>query len=105
MPLALDAGIIVLAWMPFLLDAGLSLIQRLIRKENIFQAHREHLYQKLLAKQWSPEKILAFYALLDLVFFLPIALWFFLRSPWPVYMLGICLTVGTCFLFFKLKKP
>ena len=100
----LDAGIISLAWMPFLLDTSLSLLERLRRKANIFKAHREHLYQKLLAKQWSPEKILMFYFSLNCIFLLPIMLWLILRSGWASLTLGTCLTVGVAILFLKLRK-
>ena len=101
---ALDAGLICLAWMPFLLDAGLTLLERLKGKANIFQAHREHLYQKLLVKGWPPEKIIMLYASLNGSFLLPIILWFVLRSLWPVLLLSASITAVVSILILKLKK-
>ena len=43
----------VLAMWPFIFDASFTLARRLLRGENIFQAHRSHLYQRLVVAGWS----------------------------------------------------
>ena len=42
----LIAGVL-LVWV-FVLDAGVTLLLRMVRRENIFQGHRQHLYQRLV---------------------------------------------------------
>ena len=46
LPWALLAGALVL-W-PFLADGTFTILRRLRKRENIFQAHRSHLYQRLV---------------------------------------------------------
>ena len=70
--IAIDAGVAMLnlAWYavpliilsPFLYDVVYTLCRRLSRRENIFLAHRSHLYQRLLvATGWSHVRLLAFH--------------------------------------------
>ena len=46
-------------WLPllvfsvFIVDSGLTLAKRLIHRENPFQAHRSHYYQRLIRMGWS----------------------------------------------------
>ncbi len=47
---------------PFLFDATYTLLRRLMRGENIFQAHRFHLYQRLVRTGVSPSRVDLFYA-------------------------------------------
>lgn len=48
----------LLILLPFIFDSTLTIIKRLVRKENIFAAHREHLYQRLLKLGYSHESVL-----------------------------------------------
>ncbi len=59
-PIPFIGAILILG--PFCYDVGYTLIRRLIRGENIFQAHRSHLYQRLLiATGWSHPILLIFH--------------------------------------------
>ena len=50
------------------LDAVTTILFRLIRKENIFEAHRSHFYQFLAnEKGWPHLKVAALYAILQLI--------------------------------------
>lgn len=49
---------------PFLFDGAFTIIRRLINKENIFEAHRSHLYQRLNIIGWSHAKITSLYGVL-----------------------------------------
>ncbi len=49
---------------PFLFDGTLTILRRLGRRENIFAAHRSHLYQRLNIAGRSHASITAIYALL-----------------------------------------
>jgi UDP-N-acetylmuramyl pentapeptide phosphotransferase/UDP-N-acetylglucosamine-1-phosphate transferase len=46
---------------PLLADAIYTLVRRLIQRENIFQAHRTHLYQRLNQAGWSHSRVASFY--------------------------------------------
>lgn len=45
--------------LPIVADAVYTLIRRLLRQENIFQAHRFHLYQRLQQAGWSHGQVAA----------------------------------------------
>lgn len=51
-------GAFVILLFPFLYDVIFTLIRRVTRKENLFCAHRMHLYQRLLIAGWSHRKTL-----------------------------------------------
>ena len=46
---------------PFIFDTAFTLLRRLGRGENIFQAHRSHLYQRLLIAGWSHRAVASLY--------------------------------------------
>lgn len=48
--------IALLVFSPFIVDATWTLMRRLIRGEKIWQAHREHLYQRLVQAGWGHKK-------------------------------------------------
>lgn len=55
----------VLAFAPFIVDAGATLLRRLLRGENLGQAHRDHYYQRLIRMGWSHRRLaLAAYPLM-----------------------------------------
>lgn len=43
----------VLVFSPFIVDASYTLLRRLLRGEKVWQAHRQHLYQRLVGSGWS----------------------------------------------------
>lgn len=49
---------------PFLFDAALTLVRRAIRGEPIHQAHRTHLYQRLVAGGWTHARTTILYSAL-----------------------------------------
>jgi UDP-N-acetylmuramyl pentapeptide phosphotransferase/UDP-N-acetylglucosamine-1-phosphate transferase len=68
LPLAVGADAVpevlpvaVLALWPFIFDTSLTLLRRLWAGENIFQAHRSHLYQRLLIAGWSHRAVASLY--------------------------------------------
>jgi UDP-N-acetylmuramyl pentapeptide phosphotransferase/UDP-N-acetylglucosamine-1-phosphate transferase len=52
---------------PFIFDGGLTIIRRALRGENIFQAHRSHLYQRLVIGGWRHSTVSALYIVYALV--------------------------------------
>jgi len=46
---------------PFVFDATYTLLSRLARRQPILEAHREHLYQRLVTAGWSGTRVLILY--------------------------------------------
>ncbi|MSQ58113.1 MAG: glycosyltransferase family 4 protein [Betaproteobacteria bacterium] len=46
----------LLVFSPFIADATVTLGRRLVRKERVWQAHRDHYYQRLIRLGWSHRK-------------------------------------------------
>lgn len=53
--------VVIAALWPFLFDTTYTLIRRLRKRENIFQAHRSHLYQRLTIAGWSHRAVSRLY--------------------------------------------
>ncbi len=64
---AMLAAIGLLFLWPFIFDTSFTLICRLQRRENIFKAHRTHLYQRLIISGYSHSFVSLLYAALALV--------------------------------------
>lgn len=55
----------VLAFSPFIVDATVTLLRRLLAGERVWQAHRSHYYQRLVQLGWGHRKtVLAEYAVM-----------------------------------------
>lgn len=51
----------LLVFSPFLVDASLTLLRRAARGEPFWQAHREHVYQRLIRMGWSHRRVAGAY--------------------------------------------
>jgi UDP-N-acetylmuramyl pentapeptide phosphotransferase/UDP-N-acetylglucosamine-1-phosphate transferase len=55
----------VLVFAPFILDASVTLARRLLRRDKVWEAHRDHYYQRLVRLGWGHRRTaLAEYALM-----------------------------------------
>jgi UDP-N-acetylmuramyl pentapeptide phosphotransferase/UDP-N-acetylglucosamine-1-phosphate transferase len=52
---------VLMTW-PFLFDTGFTLLRRLTRRENVFSAHRTHLYQRYTQTRRSHQNVVLVYA-------------------------------------------
>lgn len=59
---------VLLLW-PFIFDASVTLLRRLMRGENIFVAHRSHIYQRLVLAGWRQSSVTLTYGFLAIVTF------------------------------------
>ena len=73
--------------LPLIGDAIYTLIRRLLKRENIFQAHRTHLYQRLQQSGWTHSQVAIAYLLLTSLIALLISI---------LGSLGSGLSGGTC---------
>ncbi|MGI4860829.1 MAG: MraY family glycosyltransferase [Janthinobacterium lividum] len=54
-----DAVFPFVVFSPFLADASVTLLQRLLRGERFWEAHREHYYQRMIRMAWGRRRVLA----------------------------------------------
>ncbi len=60
-----DLWVPVLIFSPFIVDATVTVLRRMLRGQKFWQAHREHYYQRLVLAGWGHRKtMLAEYALM-----------------------------------------
>lgn len=60
-----DIWVPLLIFSPFIVDATVTLVRRLLRGEKVWRAHREHYYQRLVLAGWGHRRtVLAEYALM-----------------------------------------
>lgn len=48
----------ILLFSPFIFDATLTLLHRALRKEKVWEAHRDHLFQRLVTAGWTTRRTL-----------------------------------------------
>ena len=51
-----DIWVPALIFSPFIVDATVTLVRRLLRGEKVWLAHREHYYQRLVLAGWGHKK-------------------------------------------------
>lgn len=60
---------------PFFLDTAFTFTRRLLKRENVFAAHRSHLYQRLVLSGWSHAQVAVLYGVLAAVGLVLALLW------------------------------
>ena len=75
---ALSAWCWLILWSPFLCDTGITLLMRAAARKPLFQAHREHAYQRLAARGHRP--VTLGLLIVDVVWLLPLA-WLAAQHP------------------------
>lgn len=73
----------------FIVDATWTLIQRLLRGQKPYVAHKEHAFQKLLAKGWGHSRVSAFYVLVTILWLFPMAAFSAHFSNWSFLFLVV----------------
>jgi UDP-N-acetylmuramyl pentapeptide phosphotransferase/UDP-N-acetylglucosamine-1-phosphate transferase len=62
-----DLWVPVIIFSPFILDATVTLVRRALRHEKVWEAHRDHYYQRLVLSGWGHRRtVLAEYAVMAL---------------------------------------
>jgi len=83
------------------IDSVLTILHRLILKENIFHPHRKHAYQIMANELKFPHVIVSlFYGLLQIL----ILIGYFVFKQYSYWYLGVILVIlAGCYLLFKMK--
>jgi len=79
----------------FLFDTAYTLIWRTLRGDKWWQAHRSHLYQRLVIAGWSHLRVTLLYMALSAVS-LALAM-LYLGSGWPLRCLWVVIQLSVCF--------
>ncbi|MGD9021287.1 MAG: glycosyltransferase family 4 protein [Lysobacterales bacterium] len=61
----------ILVMAVFIVDASLTLLSRVIRRERWYTAHAQHVYQRLIGHGWSHRKVLVVYQAINVAIVLP----------------------------------
>jgi len=88
--LGLPVALMVMA--VFLADSTLTLASRVIRGERWYNAHRQHLYQRLIAHGWSHSRVAVFYQAVNLLLVWP-GIWVAVRFPALVWPVAVCMAL------------
>jgi Fuc2NAc and GlcNAc transferase len=84
----------------FWMDASATILLRWLRKENIAEAHRSHLYQ-ILSQRWkSHTKVSLLYTMINLFLLFPLAV---CMQFYPQWQIAIFIIVSVTFLLFYFK--
>ena len=94
---------ILLVW-PFVFDSSVTFFRRLKNRENVFKAHRSHLYQRLVIIGYKHRTVTLLYIGLDFLGFL-LALMILLKKPWTDFMIITLLPLACfCLWFFTIIR-
>lgn len=81
----------------FIVDATMTLLARVIRREQWYTAHAYHVYQRLIAQGWSHQRVLMVYQSINVILVLPAIV---LVKIYPQYAVAITaiafLLLGGC---------
>jgi len=68
---SVNISIALLIMSVFIVDATLTLLTRVISREQWYTAHAQHVYQRLIAQGWSHQRVLAVYQAINAGLVLP----------------------------------
>jgi UDP-N-acetylmuramyl pentapeptide phosphotransferase/UDP-N-acetylglucosamine-1-phosphate transferase len=101
---ALNAPVVLLMVAVYLADSGLTILQRLLNRENITEAHRRHVYQGLVDTYgWSHLKVAIAYGLLQFLINIVIILTYKLPL-FRQYVILVCIGIILLFLYYFILR-
>ena len=100
----------VLVFSPFIVDASVTLVRRLLRSELIWQAHKSHYYQRLVQSGWGHRKTVLYEYALMLACGISALFVQYLSAPWQValavlWSLAYLLLMAGVYYLEKKKYP
>jgi UDP-N-acetylmuramyl pentapeptide phosphotransferase/UDP-N-acetylglucosamine-1-phosphate transferase len=91
--------------LPLTGDATYTLIRRLLRRENIFKAHRSHLYQRLQQSGWSHAQVAIAYLSATVLIILAISTLGAIGSTFSLLGTGFAIASGELYLKARQQTP
>jgi len=105
---AFSPAVAWLVMLLFLTDSSLTLLSRVLRGERWYNAHRQHLYQRLIAHGWTHGRVAMLYQAINLTLVLP-GILFAVRLPEMAWAISLALTlvflVGWYLLIRQFRLP
>ncbi|MDT8319223.1 MAG: glycosyltransferase family 4 protein [Xanthomonadales bacterium] len=100
--IALPVALMVM--MVFLADSSLTLLVRVLKREQWYNPHKKHLYQRMIARGWTHGHVLLFYLAMNLALVLPgiVVAVHYPASAWPLVM-AMALVFGAGW-YLSIKK-
>ena len=89
----------VLVYSPFIVDASLTLLKRLLRGEKIWHAHSQHYYQKLVHSGLGQRKMALFEYLLMLIVAITSVISLQLTPPWKILFIAFWASIYLILIF------
>jgi Fuc2NAc and GlcNAc transferase len=77
----------------FIIDATFTLFHRMWCGEVWYQAHRQHVYQRLIQQGWSHQRVWLLYMLINWLFILPVASWG-VESPQRLFLACLIIAIA-----------
>lgn len=94
---------VLLVWL-FVFDSVLTLTRRLFKREKVWQAHRSHIYQRLVAAGLSQVRVTGLYVLISLTIVFLIFINLKISNFWTVSAVLIIIESLGLFIFSKIKE-
>jgi len=68
---AFSLPVALMVMLIFVTDSSLTLLGRVLKREQWYNAHKQHLYQRLIAQGWTHGRVALFYQAINLVLVVP----------------------------------
>ena len=88
----------------FVFDSGITLFKRILRGEKIWQAHRQHIYQRLVISGLSHQKVTLIYGLISIFVLLILFFWTIQTEKPPDFLFLLILILLGCLYAYSYKR-
>ncbi len=92
---AMPAWIWLILLAPFVLDATLTLLRRMLRGERWHQAHATHLYQRMVQSGYSHKQVTLAVIILNVALLWGLAAWLWRHAEFGVWIVPMAAMIGT----------
>ncbi len=92
---AMPAWIWLILLAPFVLDATLTLLRRMLRGERWYQAHATHLYQRMVQSGYSHKQVTLAVIILNVTLLWGLAAWLWRHAEFGVWIVPLAAMIGT----------
>ncbi len=91
---AMPAWVWLILLAPFVLDATLTLLRRMLRGERWYQAHATHLYQRMVQSGYSHKQVTLAVIILNVTLLCGLAAWLWRHAEFGVWIVPLAVMIG-----------
>lgn len=88
----------------FVFDSIVTLVKRILRREKVWQAHREHLYQKLVVSGFSHQFVTGIYSIISIIILFLLVFWIANRANFQDFVFLIIFFVLICLFIYSYSR-